>query len=136
MARQTAQKWLFGKGDTSLEIEILLVETAILLQRSRYFLRKVRYFFRNRDTSMEMKILLWRSRCFLSRYFLLSRDTSSLSRDTSSLSREASVVLSFFCSLHHCSLCRIILNENEATFSYSDKKLLPQLQYFSRHTAS
>ena len=38
-----------------------------------------------------------------------------LSQDTSRLSREASVVLSFFCSLHHCSLCRIILNENEAT---------------------
>ena len=53
MARQTAQKWFFGKGDTSLEIEILLVEREILLQRSRYFLWKVRYFFRNRDTSME-----------------------------------------------------------------------------------
>ena len=67
------------------------------------------------DTSLEIEILLWRSRYFLSGYFLLSRDTSRLSR-------EASVVLSFLCSLHHCSLCRIILNENEATFTYSDKK--------------
>ena len=44
-----------GKGDTSSEIEILLVEREILLQRSRYFLRKVRYFFRNRDTSLEIE---------------------------------------------------------------------------------
>ena len=44
-----------GKGDTSSEIEILLVEREILLQRSRYFLRKVRYPFRNRDTSMEIE---------------------------------------------------------------------------------
>ena len=40
-------------GDTSLEIEILLVDSEILLQRSRYFFWIVRYFFRNRDTSME-----------------------------------------------------------------------------------
>ena len=105
------------------------MEREILLQRSRYFLRKVRYFFRNRDTSMEIENTSLEIEMFLSRYFLLSRDTSSLSR-------EASVVLSFFCSLHHCSLCRILLNENEATFTYSDKKLRPQLQYFSRHTAS
>ena len=64
------------------------------------------------DTSLEIEM-------FLSGYFLLSRDTSRLSR-------EASVVLSFFCSLHHCSLCRITLNENEATFTYSNKKLRPQ----------
>ena len=62
----------FGKGDTSLEIEILLVDSEILLQRSRYFLWIVRYFFRNRDTSMEIEdtsleieMLLWRSRYFL-----------------------------------------------------------------------
>ena len=42
-----------GKGDTSSEIEILLVEREILLQRSRYFLRKVRTF-------LEIEILLWR----------------------------------------------------------------------------
>ena len=35
------------------------------------------------------------------------------------LSREASVALPFFCSLHYCSLCRIILNENKADFPYS-----------------
>ena len=112
------------------------MEREILLQRSRYFLQKVRYFFRNRDTSMEIEDTSLEIEMLLVGILLLSRDTSRLSRDTSRLSREASVVLSFFCSLHHCSLCRLILNENEATFTYSDKKLRPQLQYFSRHTAS
>ena len=53
---------------------------------------------------------------FVAGYFLLSRDTSRLSW-------EASVALPFFCSLHCRSLCRIVLNENEADFPYSDKNM-------------
>ena len=53
----------------------------------------------------------------VSGYFLLSRDTSRLSL-------EASVGLSFFCSLHCRSLCRIILNENETDFPHSEKNMM------------
>ena len=108
-------KIVFWKGRYFFRDRDILVEREILLQRSRYFLRKVRYLFRNRDTSMEIEdtsleieMLLVGILSLVAGYFLLSRDTSRLSR-------EASVVLSFFCSLHHCSLCRIMLNENEAT---------------------
>ena len=43
--------------------------------------------------------------------------------DTSRLSREAFVALPFFSSLHCRRLYRIILNENEADFPYSDKNM-------------
>ena len=51
----------------------------------------------------------------VARYFLLLQDTSRLFR-------EASVALPFSCGLHCRRLCRLILNENEADFPYSDKK--------------
>ena len=40
-----------GKGDTSSEIEILLVESQILFKKSRYFYGDRRYFFGDRDAS-------------------------------------------------------------------------------------
>ena len=128
MASQTAKKLLFGKGDTSLEIEILLVERDTSSEIEN-FLRKVRYFFRNRDTSMEIEDTYLEIEMLL--VGILSLVAGHFKFVAGSFCRV--VVLLQFASLQPLSL---ILNENEATLTYSDKKLRPQLQYFSRHTAS
>ena len=68
---------------------------------------KSEILFRDRHTSLEIEETSLEIEMLLVGILSLS-----LSRDTSRLSREASVVLSFFCSLHCRSLCQIILNEN------------------------
>ena len=69
---------------------------------------------------MEIEILPWSLR-----FGLKDCDNSEVERVRMflRLSREATVALPFFRGLHYRSLCRIILNENEADFPYSDKKI-------------
>ena len=92
--------------DTSLEIEILLVESEIL--------------FRNRDTSMEIEDTYLEIEMLL--VGILSLVAGYFTFVAGSFCRV--VVLLQFALLQPC---RIILNENEANFTYSDKKLRPQL---------
>ena len=119
----------------------------ILLYRSSYFLWILKHSFRDRDASIEIKILVWSLRYFFedsetskveSRGILLrlSRDALSCCGSISDLSQKIFVAWQFICVL----LCRILLNENEANRFCSTKIKIPtyffQNLFFHRPNAS